>query len=219
MKQRRLPLYMGRFALRVVMGFLPSSLAAEPAPIELVAQSLEATNLHLAGSEGAINFRRKVRLQLRLFPDHRLRGEEVGERRENNLYRDRSTQDESQWRQTYSGRWSYVGSGLRLDLERGERRCTRRKTDNNQPPGETLSCASVSPTLRLDCQSERLQLSDPDAPGAAAGAHPQEAWRCVLASPSEVGDSVLPWIFGKGRCIETSPRYHSMPASYRPCRQ
>lgn len=214
--QRCLPRHLGWIGLLALTDFLPSSLSAEPAPIELVAQSLEATNLHLAGGEGAINFRRKVRLQLRLSPDHRLHGEEIGERRENNLYRDRTTQDESQWRQSYSGRWSYVGAALRLDLERGERQCTRHKTENSQPPGETLPCAAVSPRLRLDCQPERLQLSDPDAPAAAGRL--QDAWRCVLASESQVGDSVLPWIFGKGRCIETIPSFHGAPASYRPCR-
>lgn len=210
--------------LLVLWGALtaPRLAGSEPAPIELVAQTFEATNLHLADHQGAINFRRQTRLHFTLYPDGRLRGEESGERRENNLYRDRSTQDESVWRQSYRGRWSSGGSTLhptlRLELERGERSCQRRQTENSQPPGETLPCASVSPKLVLSCDSETLVLSQPDAPPAASGAgQPQEAWRCVLAAASEVGDSRLPWIFGKRRCIQTSPAFHGAPAVYRPC--
>ena len=52
------------------------------------------------------------------------RGRASGERYENNLYRDYSTQDESTWQQRYTGRYSYVGAQLRLELELADRRCS-----------------------------------------------------------------------------------------------
>lgn len=206
-----------------LLTLLAGSLAAGPAPTELTAQSFEASSLHLAGGEGAINSRRKVRLHFTLLPDHRLVGEEIGERYENNLFRDYSTQDETQWQQRYTGRYSYVGAQLRLDLELVDRRCSHRRTRNSQPPGEVLPCAPVSLRLRIDCDSERLVLTPRNAAPTAAPGSTQAAWRCHLAEAGELADSPLPWVFGKaeagapGVCIETTPRFHSSPPVYRLC--
>lgn len=217
MTSRRVSPRLGWLALIALCGLSPAPLYSAPPAIELVAQHLEATNLHLAGGEGAINFRRKIRLRFSLYPDRSLRGEEIGERRENNLYRERTTQDEAEWRQAYSGHYSYDGPTLRLELERGERRCTHRKTENSQPPGQTLPCAPVSSRLRLECASQTLTLDDVEA-NQPAGSRTQDAWRCTLAAGAQIGDSALPWIFGKGTCIETTPRFHGAPAVYRRCR-
>ena len=193
-----------------------------PSPTELTAQSFEASSLHLAGGEGAINSRRKVRLHFTLLPDHRLVGEESGERYENNLFRDYSTQDESQWQQRYTGRWLYRRPA---PPRSGARRSSLQPSPHPQQPapGEVLPCAPVSPRLRIDCDSERLVLTPRDAAPTAAPGRTQAAWRCHLAEAGR--DRRQPTALGlwqgRGRgpgvCIETTPRFHSSPPVYRLC--
>jgi len=193
---------------------------AEPPapPQELTAQFADGSNIHLAGHAGAINRRSQITMKLRLLAGQKLTAEDGGTRYENNLYPSYSTQEQTEWKNRWTGTWKASGDHLQLDLTLADRTCSAWKAYSDAGKKEKQPCAAVTKTLRLECQSEVITVEE-RGPAAAAAAPPgkQSAWLCTLASTGSLGETPLPWVFGTSGCIRTVPLPFGGRRSYQPC--
>lgn len=197
-RTRLAAVFAGGFAASVASADVPTR-PSPPAPTQLSAQFVDESNIHLAENHGAINRRAQVTTTLSLRPDHTLVAEETGTRRESNLYENFTTQEQADWKNSWTGTWVSAGDKLMLELTLKTRHCERWKTYDSRSPKENLPCAKLSTSARLECRSEPVPIHNLDhkTPGPTT----QLAWLCVLATEAAMGETRLPWVFGKSTCI------------------
>ena len=193
--------------------------AAQSSPVRVEryeAQYLEASTIHLAGNEGAINRRRQVELHIGRAASGQVDVVEAGLRYENNLYPHGSQQEQIDWKNTWRGSWVVQRTTVLLRLKQIGRSCQRILTRGGQPGRESKPCAPTSATLDLTCQQQTVELrAAPHAPAAAP--RQQRVWMCQLGAAADVGDTPLPWVFAADQCVRTLPGMFGGRASYAPC--
>jgi hypothetical protein len=208
----------GRRRIPLLIALLVSGAgAAGPQPpVRLSMQWTQGENIHIGSQEGAINRRGDVRISVELLDGNRLRAEDRGKYAEHNLFRNYSTNEETEWANRWSGTWTRTkdGDSLRIDLRLEDRKCKKTKTASGVAP-EKLPCEAVSPKIRMECSSVQIEVEGwtgaPSAP--VRKTEKVAAWSCTPADSADFADTPSRWVFGKSVCLKVSggrgPRVYS----------
>lgn len=180
--------------------------AAQVAPQTLTMQYIQATSIHLAGHEGAVNHRDKMNIRVELLAAGKLRAVDSGERSLHNLYSNFSTREETKWTNSWRGTYTTSEGTMELSLTLADRKCSKSK-EMSGTKTEKLDCRAMSKQLRLTCRSEELAITEwsgpVDKPQHSVQKHP--IWRCQAAESAgdvEFGDTPSRWLLGKSICVK-----------------
>jgi hypothetical protein len=131
-----------------------------------------------------------VAIEVEVFSSHRAIVTDSGKFVQQDLYRDYSSNDSTEWSNIWTGKWSLIGVTMHLDLALDERTCAHQKKWNNSP-AEFLPCSVVSKELHLMCSAETLSVEQ------QAG----QAWRCSLAAKADLAFTPSQWVLGRASCV------------------
>lgn len=151
--------------------------------------------IHIANQGGAINRHDDARVDVSMVGD-KLVVTDTGTFKEHNLYPTYSTDDETTWANTWTGKFEISGDSMRAELTLKDRKCSKTKKYSDAA-GKTEPCDPIDKVIKLHCAFHEILLETP--PGK-----PQDVemlWSCQ--ADEELGNTPLPWVFGgKPACIQ-----------------
>jgi hypothetical protein len=168
------------------------------AETRLMARWEEGEAIHIANENGAINRHGDIAIEVHLVAPDRLEVTAIGTRTEHNLFETFSTDDETTWKTTWTGRWSEKPGALHLELIAVGDTCKHTKTGTVEAP-KALPCKAVSKRAELACTTERVTLEDFTGSAKPVAV---DAWQCGVTT-GELGESPTSWLLGKSGCIKS----------------
>lgn len=183
----------------------------EPNPIPLKMKVVDGETRHIADGRGAINRHGQLVITVDRLASKSLTAVATGTYREHNLYSDAgySSDEETTWMTTWTGRWQISGQTMTLDLVLTEQQCKKIKTWSGQPP-QAVPCRAASKQTQLVCTTEQVLFSEDNATLPEQRPMSIAAWICRAPSLLELGETPSQWVLGKTTCLQSSgPRLGS----------
>ena len=182
---------------------IPAIASASPAKMHRV----DATSVHIANDEGAMNWSEDEIVTLELGGNGKVTANASGTRHDHQLYSQHgtssyNTDDVTKFTTSWTGTYKLAKDGrtVTLELAVASDRCTHTFTREGEQP-ETRACRAAAKTTTVTCTSDTIEKV--------------AAWRCDPAHDDDLGESP-PWILGKGGCLEVGGGHRS-PLAYRAC--